>query len=57
MRGKLLRRLIFGILLIFQLSICLATETPDPNESSKYLDAIRTFTDKPEILFGIMEDY
>ena len=45
MRGKLLRRLMFGILLIFQLSICLATETPDPNDSSKYLDAVRVFAD------------
>ena len=45
MRGKLLRWLIFGIVLIFQHSVCLATETPDPNESTKYLDAIRTFAD------------
>jgi len=43
MRGKLLRWLIFGILLIFQLSVCLATEPPDQNDSSKYLDAVRDF--------------
>lgn len=45
MRGRLLRRLIFGMLLIFQLSICVATESPDPNNSSRYLNAVRTFAD------------
>ena len=45
MRGKLLRRFIFGILLIWQFSICLATHTPEANNNSKYLDAVRTFAD------------
>jgi len=45
MRGKLLKQLIFGILLIFQLPICLGTETQDANDSSKYLDAVREFAD------------
>ena len=27
------------------MSICLATESPDANESSKYLDAVRIFAD------------
>ena len=45
MRGRLLWRLIFGILLIFQLPVCLATETSDPNDSSKYLSAVREFAD------------
>ncbi|MHC4173311.1 MAG: hypothetical protein ACYTBX_19780 [Planctomycetota bacterium] len=45
MRGKLLRRLTFGILLICQLPICLGTKTPDPNDSSKFLNAVREFAD------------
>lgn len=45
MRGKLLRWLIFGMLLICQFSICLATETPDVNDSSEYLNAVREFAD------------
>ena len=35
----------FVILLICQPSICLATESPDPNDTTKYLDAVRTFAD------------
>ena len=38
-------RLMFVILLVCQFSICLATEIPDPNNSNKYLDAVRTFAD------------
>ncbi|MHC4595616.1 MAG: glycoside hydrolase domain-containing protein, partial [Planctomycetota bacterium] len=41
MRGKPLPRLIFGILLILQLPVCLAKNTPDANDRSKYLDAVR----------------
>ncbi|MHC4584409.1 MAG: hypothetical protein ACYS3N_07740, partial [Planctomycetota bacterium] len=33
------------ILLLCQLSICLGTETPDPNDTSKYLNAVRNFAD------------
>ena len=45
MTQQFAHRLTFVILLLCQLSICLATEIPDPNESSKYLDAVRTFAD------------
>jgi pectate lyase len=45
MTQQLAHRLIFTILLLYQFSVCLATEAPDPNESSKYLDAVRTFAD------------
>ena len=34
-----------GILLVCQFSVSLATETPDPNESTKYLSAVREFAD------------
>jgi pectate lyase len=36
---------VFCILLLFQLSICIAAESPDSNESTKYLDAVREFAD------------
>ena len=45
MRGRLLNRAVLGILLIYQLSACLATEAPNPNECTKYLDAVREFAD------------
>ncbi len=45
MTQQFAHRLTFVILLLCQLSICLATEIPDPNDSSKYLDAVRTFAD------------
>jgi len=45
MRVRFARQAVLGIVLICQLSACLATETPDPNESSKYLDAVREFAD------------
>jgi len=45
LRGKLKPRLISGFLLILQLPVCLATESSDPNQSSKYLDAVRQFAD------------
>ncbi len=48
---------LIGILLIWLFSVCIGMETLDANESSKYIDAVRTFADKPEILFGIVEDY
>jgi len=45
MRGRLTHRAVLGILLTCQFSICLATETPDPKDSSKYLKAVREFAD------------
>lgn len=38
-------QLVFGILLFCQVSICPATETPDPNDPNRYLNAVRTFAD------------
>jgi len=40
MRRRLIHPLVPGILLIWQLSFCLGTESHDPNGSGKYLDAI-----------------
>ncbi|MHC4631174.1 MAG: ankyrin repeat domain-containing protein [Planctomycetota bacterium] len=45
MRGRFIRQVVFCILLLFQLSICIAAESPDSNESTKYLDAVREFAD------------
>ncbi|MHC4542371.1 MAG: hypothetical protein ACYS74_21730 [Planctomycetota bacterium] len=45
MRVESVYRAILGVLLILQLSTCLAAEAPDANDSSKYLDAVRTFAD------------
>ena len=45
MRGRFTHRAVLAILLICQFSICLATNTPDPNESTKYLNAVREFAD------------
>lgn len=45
MRVRFARQAVLGILLIFQLPVCLATESPVANESSKYLDAVREFAD------------
>jgi cytohesin len=36
---------VLGILLIWHFSACLGAETPDANESTKYLDAVREFAD------------
>lgn len=38
-------RLIIVILLLSHLPICLATETPDPADPNRYLNAVRTFAD------------
>jgi hypothetical protein len=38
-------RLLFAILVLGQFSICLSTEIPDPDQSTKYLNAVRTFAD------------
>jgi pectate lyase len=45
MRGRFANQAVLAILLIYQSSICLAAETPDPNSSTKYLDAVREFAD------------
>jgi len=45
MRGQLTNRALLAILLICQLSVCLGKETADPNNSSKYLNAVREFAD------------
>jgi len=36
---------VLGILLVCQFSVCLGKAIPDANESTKYLDAVRTFAD------------
>jgi len=43
MRIRCAHQAVLGILLVCQFSVSLATETPYPNESSKYLNAVRTF--------------
>jgi len=43
MRGRFTNQTVAAMLLIC--SVCLAAETSDPNDSTKYLDAVRTFAD------------
>ncbi|MFC1795071.1 hypothetical protein ACFL3Q_15980, partial [Planctomycetota bacterium] len=45
MKLRFLHQAMFSAMLLFQFSICLGTEIPDANESSKYLDAVREFAD------------
>jgi pectate lyase len=45
MRVRFAHQAVVGIVLICQFSLGLATETPDPNDTSKYLNAVRTFAD------------
>jgi pectate lyase len=45
MQAKFANQAVLGILLICQVSVCIGTDTPDANQSSKYLDAVRTFAD------------
>jgi len=45
MRGRFVSQAALTALLICQFSICLADESSDPNDNSKYLDAVRTFAD------------
>jgi len=45
MRVRFGSQAVLTVLLICQFSICLATETPDANNSTKYLDAVREFAD------------
>ncbi|MHC4243079.1 MAG: hypothetical protein ACYSU4_11800, partial [Planctomycetota bacterium] len=44
MRGQT-NRAVLAIMLICQFSVCFGKEAPDANNSSKYLDAVRTFAD------------
>ena len=44
MRGHT-NRAVLAILLISQVSVCLAAESSDPDDTSKYLDAVRQFAD------------
>ena len=45
MRRIFVLQAVLGIFLIPQYAVCFAAETPDANESSKYLDAVREFAD------------
>ena len=45
MRVKFVHWPLCGILLLCQFSVCLGTDTQDPNDSTKYLDAVREFAD------------
>jgi pectate lyase len=45
MRVRFAHQAVVGIVLICQFSACLASETPDPNDSTKYLNAVREFAD------------
>jgi hypothetical protein len=45
MKGRFLHQIVLGILLIYQFSTCLTAKAPEPNESSKYLNAVREFAD------------
>jgi pectate lyase len=45
MKGRFLHLIVLDILLISRFSTCLAAKDSDPNESSKYLNAVREFAD------------
>ncbi|MBW1976190.1 MAG: ankyrin repeat domain-containing protein, partial [Deltaproteobacteria bacterium] len=45
MKAKFVNFTMLVILLICQFSVCPANEIPDPNSSTKYLNAVRTFAD------------
>lgn len=45
MRERFVRHGVLGILLICQFTVCFGTETAYPNQSSKYLEAVREFAD------------
>jgi hypothetical protein len=44
MGGRFIHQAVLVTLLLCQISVCLATDTPKANES-KYLDAVREFAD------------
>jgi ankyrin repeat protein len=45
MRGRFIHGAVLVILLVCQISVCFGKETTDPNQSSKYLKAVREFAD------------
>ncbi|MHC4595689.1 MAG: hypothetical protein ACYS19_12195 [Planctomycetota bacterium] len=45
MRGIFIHQAVLAILLICQFSTCLGKNNTDQNDSSKYLNAVRTFAD------------
>jgi ankyrin repeat protein len=45
MKARFAYQAVLGMVLICQFSVCLGKEAPDPNQSSKYLDAVREFAD------------
>lgn len=45
MRGRFINQAALAALLICQFSICLANESSNLNDTTKYLDAVRTFAD------------
>jgi len=45
MQAKFANQAVLGILLICHVSVCLGIDTTDPNQSSKYLEAVREFAD------------
>ena len=45
MRVRYAYQAVLGILLVCQFSVCLGSEIADPNNGSKYLNAVRTFAD------------
>lgn len=45
MKVRLENQAVLAILLVCHFSVCHATNTPVPNESSKYLKAVREFAD------------
>ncbi|MHC4680638.1 MAG: hypothetical protein ACYTEK_18285 [Planctomycetota bacterium] len=45
MRNRLIHQVMLITFLLCQFSICPATETPDPTDPNRYLNAVRTFAD------------
>jgi hypothetical protein len=40
MRGQFAHRLMLATLVLCQISVCLAANTPDPNDSTKHREAV-----------------
>jgi hypothetical protein len=45
MRVRCAHQAVLGILLVCQFSVCLGKATPDANDTTKYLNAVREFAD------------
>ena len=45
MRRRLVHWAVLGTLRICQFTVCFGTETGDPSQSSKYVEAVREFAD------------